>query len=285
MEGGYREYFLEGLMYYLKSILFVRPRRKFITRFIRRALMRKLHEFRPWNVFMVFNRDVGIILVHGPRQYTYTWRYEEKVSRIFKCLFKILEHGIFIDVGAYVGFYTILAAKHGWKVIAFEPNPINLILLRYNIALHGVRDRVLIAGKAIGDVHGYARFSISTSLSESSFTKYLSSELKLLDIVVEVVTIDSVLESLGVKDSDNLVMKIDVEGFGSRTLRGAAMTIEKFRPFILFEIHRTFDSEDELHALKTLKNLGYGFLVLDPRSKRNFIIYAYPMEKGCLCYE
>jgi hypothetical protein len=188
MEGGYREYFLEGLVYYLKSILFVRPMRKIITRFIRRVLMRKLHEFSPWNVFMVFNRDVGKILVHGTRQYTYTWRYEEKVSRIFKCLFKILGHGIFIDVGAYVGFYTVLAAKHGWRVIAFEPNPINLILLRYNIALHGVRDRVVIAGKAIGDVHGYARFSISTSPSESSFTKYLKSELKLLNIVVEVVT-------------------------------------------------------------------------------------------------
>jgi hypothetical protein len=65
MEGGHREYFLEGLMYYLKSILFVRPMRRFITRFVRRVLMRKLHEFRPWNVFMVFNRDVGTILVLG----------------------------------------------------------------------------------------------------------------------------------------------------------------------------------------------------------------------------
>jgi len=200
-------------------------------------------------------------------------------------LLKVLRRGVFVDVGAYVGFYTVLAARHGWRVVAFEPNPINVILLRYNIALHGVGDRVVIVDKAAGDVHGYARFSISSSPSESSFTKYLRSELKLLDIVVEVVTIDSVLESLDVKDFDNLVMKVDVEGFGLRVLRGARRTIERFRPFILFEVHRTFDEEDEIHALKMLKDLGYGFVVVEPRSRRNFIVYAYPREKGCICCE
>jgi FkbM family methyltransferase len=85
-----------------------------------------------------------------------------------------------------------LATRHGWRVVAFEPNPISAILLRYNIALHGVGDRVVIVDKAASDAHGYARFSISTSLSKSSFTKYLRSELKLLDVNVEVVTIDSV---------------------------------------------------------------------------------------------
>jgi FkbM family methyltransferase len=128
--------------------------------------------------------------------------------------------------------------------------------LRYNIALHGVGDRVV--GKAVGEVHGQASFSTSPSSSESSFTKYLKSELKLLDIVVEVTTIDSALEPLGTKYSDSLVMKIDVESFSLRVLREALETIERFRPFILFEVHRTFDEEDEIHALKKLKDLGYG---------------------------
>ena len=161
-------------------------------------------------------------------------------------LVKGVETGCFVDIGAYVGFYTVLAARHGWRVVAFEPNPINAILLRYNIALHGVGDRVVVVDKAAGDAHGYARFSISSSPSESSFTKYLRNELRLLNIDVEVVTIDSVLESLGIGDIDNLVVKVDVEGFGLRVLRGARRTIERFRPFILFEVHRTFDEEDEI---------------------------------------
>jgi FkbM family methyltransferase len=87
-------------------------------------------------------------------------------------LLRVLRQGVFVDIGAYVGFYTVLAARYGWRVVAFEPNPINAILLRYNIALHGVGDRVVVVDKAAGDAHGYARFSISSSPSESSFTKY-----------------------------------------------------------------------------------------------------------------
>lgn len=100
------------------------------------------------------------------------------------------------------------------------------------------------------EVHGQASFSTSPSSSESSFTKYLKSKLKLLDIVVEVTTIDSALEPLGTKYSDSLVMKIDVESFSLRVLREAIETIERFMPFILFEAHRTLDEEDEIHALK-----------------------------------
>jgi len=173
-----------------------------------------------------------------------------------------------------------LAAKHGWKVVAFEPNPINVILLKCNITFHGVEDRVMAVNKAAGDVHGWARFSISSSLSESSFTKYLGD-----DIVVEGVTTDSTLESLGIKDFDNLVVKVDVEGFRLRFLRSARRSIKKYRPFILFEVHKTFDEKDEIHALKMLKNLGYGIVVVEPRSRRNFIVYAHPREKGCLCCE
>jgi len=285
MESNTRRYLLEGLLYYLKTILFARPIRRVITRFIRRVLMREYYEFMPWTVFMILNRDVRACLVDGSRYYMYAWRYEEKPSSLSKCLLNVLGHGVFVDVGAYVGFYTVLAAKHGWRVVAFEPNPISLIVLKYNIALHGVEDRVVIVGKAAGDVQGYARFSIASSPSESSSTKYLQDELRLVDIVVDVTTIDSVLESLGVKDVNSLVVKVDVEGFGLRVLRGAMRTIERFRPYILFEVHRTFDEEDEIHALKMLKGLGYGFVVVEPRSKRNFIIYAYPREKGCLCCE
>jgi len=47
MESVHREHLLEGLTYYLKSILFTRPVRRIIIRFIRRILMHKYHEFKP----------------------------------------------------------------------------------------------------------------------------------------------------------------------------------------------------------------------------------------------
>ena len=194
-----------------------------------------------------------------------------------------LKYGIFVDVGAYLGLYTVLAAKHGWNVVAFEPNPISLILLNYNIALHGIENRVTIVGKAAGDTHCYAKFSITFTLSKSSLARDPRNKTRLLNVVVEVTTVDSILESLDVRDPNNLVIKVDVEGFGLRVLRGARRTIEKFRPFILFEVHRTFDEKDEIHALEMLKCLGYNFMVVTVRSRRNFIVYAYPREKTCPC--
>lgn len=43
-------------------------------------------------------------------------------------LVKGIETGCFVDVGAYVGFYILLAAKHELRVVTFEPNLINVIL-------------------------------------------------------------------------------------------------------------------------------------------------------------
>jgi FkbM family methyltransferase len=165
-------------------------------------------------------------------------------------LVKGIETGCFCRCWGLVGFYILLAVKHELRVVTFEPNLINVILLRYNIALHIVGDRVVVVGKAVGEVHGQVSISISPSSSESSFTKYLKSELKLRDTLVEVTTIDFALEPLGVKFFDSLVMKIEVESFSLRVLREALETIERFMPFILFEAHRTLDEEDEIHALK-----------------------------------
>jgi FkbM family methyltransferase len=95
-----------------------------------------------------------------------------------------LKYGIFVDVGAYLGLYTVLAAKHGWNVVAFEPNPISLILLNYNIALHGIENRVTIVGKAAGDTHCYAKFSITFTLSKSSLARDPRNKTRLLNVVV-----------------------------------------------------------------------------------------------------
>jgi len=278
-------HFLEGFTYYLKAIFFVRPKKKIIQRFIKRVVMHQRYEFNPSETFIIFNRNIGALLIHGSRYYIYAWKYEEKPSRLFKCLLKALGYGVFVDIGAYVGYYSVFSAKHGWKVIAFEPNPLNRILLRYNALLYDVKDKVTIIDKAVSAEQGHATFTISSSPSESSFTNYLRSELRLANVDVEVTTIDSIIESMNISNENNLILKIDVEGFGLNVIRGAMKTIDRFRPFILFEIHRTFDKQDEIYALSLLRKLGYNFITIEPRSTRNFIVYAYPKEKGCLCCE
>jgi hypothetical protein len=58
-------------MHYLNSILFVRPVRRFIIHFIKRVLMRRLYEFNPRSLFVIYNRDVGALIVDVSRYYNY----------------------------------------------------------------------------------------------------------------------------------------------------------------------------------------------------------------------
>jgi hypothetical protein len=59
---------------------------------------------------MVHNRDLGVLLVDASRYHYYTWRYRgrKKIVKLLKCLLKVLRHSVF-----YVGFYSLLAARHG----------------------------------------------------------------------------------------------------------------------------------------------------------------------------
>lgn len=49
---------------------------------------------------------------------------------------------VFLDFGAHIGWFTLLAAKRGATVHAFEGDLQNLELLRANARLHGVQDLV-----------------------------------------------------------------------------------------------------------------------------------------------
>lgn len=65
--------------------------------------------------------------------------------------------GVFIDVGANVGIYTIWAVELGAEVIALEPADDTFALLQENIALNGYQ--VTMVQAAAGDHCGTARFS------------------------------------------------------------------------------------------------------------------------------
>lgn len=62
---------------------------------------------------------------------------------------------LFVDVGANVGSYTVLAAKAcDAPVIAFEPDPASRFFIERNVALNKVSDRVSIRDEAVGNKPG-----------------------------------------------------------------------------------------------------------------------------------
>src|ERR1017187_5729297 len=67
---------------------------------------------------------------------------------------------IFYDVGANVGFYSLLGAAcvgSGGRVIAFEPVPENLLILQKHIAMNQLTN-VTVIPAAVSDRCGAGRF-------------------------------------------------------------------------------------------------------------------------------
>jgi FkbM family methyltransferase len=131
------------------------------------------------------------------------------------------------DVGSHHGLHALFMARHAARVVAIEPNPHNVRILRKNVELNGAKN-VAIREAAVGESHG------KISLLEDSGVGGVSSQ-KTEDsatVAVDLVTLDDLAREYGFPQ----LLKIDVEGFEDRALKGAS-TILARRPKIAIEVH------------------------------------------------
>lgn len=171
------------------------------------------------------------------------------------------------DVGAYVGIYSLVAARANpaARVIAFEPFPDNRERLHRNIELNGLADNVEIRSAAVGAESGEAVFhhiegpGLPSSAGLSSKVLEGYGEIKELKVAVE--TIDELLAAGEIESVD--LMKLDTEGTEPEVIRGALGAIERFRPPIICEILEQTGVAAPVQELLT--PLGYSFFHLGTR--------------------
>jgi FkbM family methyltransferase len=122
---------------------------------------------------------------------------------------------LFLDVGANVGTYTVLAADLGAVVLAVEAASDTAELLRENIALNGFTDVAVVEAAA------------GASVGRIRFTEGLDS-LNRIDatgpIEVDQVTLGSLIGDRHVAG-----LKVDVEGFELDILKGATQALAEHR--------------------------------------------------------
>jgi FkbM family methyltransferase len=156
--------------------------------------------------------------------------YEKEEIEIF--LQNLNRAAICMDIGANVGLYTCLAASVGKPVIAVEPLPRNLALLRRNLAVNDFRDVEVLPVGLSNEVGTRRLFGTGGCASfqegwAGSSTKRFQS--------VRVATLDSIVT--GLRDHGPMLIKMDVEGFELEVLSGAMKTLNMMpRPTWLVEI-------------------------------------------------
>lgn len=158
---------------------------------------------------------------------------------------------VFYDVGANVGFFTLLGARlvgAEGSVYAFEPVPQLVGTIRRNIALNGF-ENVVVVPKAASMSQGRGRLVPTLDPTGTQVAIDAGGE-------IELVGIDELVQSREIRPPS--VMKIDVEGAELSVLGGARHTLRTHNPVVVCELHGT-----DAQFREFMEELGYAVEMLD----------------------
>lgn len=180
--------------------------------------------------FFVDTRDVGFgghVLLDG---------YWEIWLTLF-CLRNVTWGMVAIDVGANMGYYTVLFGSRvglGGHVLAVEPNPRAAALLRRSVEINGYAARTRVAQVACSDpTVTSARLVIPSTEPKNAYIASDGESLGQNAIETECLTLDQVCEGCERVD----FIKIDAEGSEERIFAGMSEVIKRHRPMVVIEIN------------------------------------------------
>jgi len=198
--------------------------------------------------------------------------------RMLGALLEFLNDGdVAYDVGANIGFYTLIMAKKvgvKGKIIAFEPDSENLIVLNKNVKINNL-DNVRVINVALGDKIGEGSLYIkkkigigSISLIEGKYSNFRKT--------TKIIPGDYIVA--GKNPPLPKAIKIDVEGYEYLVLKGLKKTLSSNHcRLVCCEIHPTLftsgiTKEDVLNLLNS-----YGF--------KEIKTYTRGSETHAVCYK
>ena len=167
---------------------------------------------------------------------------EVEVDLVLKLNSLLKRGGVFVDIGAHVGF-TSLVARHlvgeEGTVVALEPQPYNCEKILRNWELNRFNNLHLLVAAA-GDRDGFVRLpqQASTDKARLSLAIKMADALD-LDFTVPIRQLNNIPEVASLASID--VMKIDVEGFEMQVLQGASQILDRTK-HVIFE--SLWDSEE-----------------------------------------
>jgi FkbM family methyltransferase len=172
----------------------------------------------------------------------------------------------FVDIGANIGLMTLLGAHcvgPQGRVRSFEPNPRVFERLSGHVDSNGLR-QVSLVNCGLGDADGELTLRVITEhTGMATFAEPTQAERATVsaEYRVPVRRADDLLADL-IRETEGTpaLMKVDVEGFECRVLRGAAGVLRTLRPAVILEIvpeylARAGDSKEELFRI--LHDAGY----------------------------
>lgn len=204
-------------------------------------------------------------LEYHQRKLLFGEAYEAEVTSF---LLAVLRPGmVFVDVGANLGYYTLLGARgvgFEGRVHAFEPAPVQFEHLSLNVRVNRLSN-VVLNDCALAEDDGEVKLFMSDGWNHGTHSMGQGVGGQRV-CVVRCTSLDLYVASQGITRLD--VVKMDVEGAELRVLRGGRRTIEQLKPqVVLFEASEVLarslgDSTREVKEF--LESRGYVIFRLEP---------------------
>lgn len=175
---------------------------------------------------------------------------------------KVLAPGMRVfDIGANIGYYVLMEKsliRDEGEIIAIEPSPSNIDLLKKNLKLNN-QSKVTVLPGAVSSSSGNKKFflaehsNLNTFHPEGSAGQFMSGKT----ITVQTYTVSELADKYGAPD----LIRMDVEGHEVDVIYGMLDDIKnnKYKPMICFETHLScYSKKNDMAALlKQLFENGY----------------------------
>ncbi len=168
---------------------------------------------------------------------------------------------LFVDAGANVGVYTVLASGVcGARSVACEPIDAAAADMQRNVDLNGIGEQVEIARCALGAAEGTGH--MTSHLDTMNRVLEEETAMPAESVEVDLTTLDALLDG-----RVPCLVKVDVEGYEEHVLRGARETLAA-DGLVAVIIEMWSDSESDKRRgrriLREMSGLGFSPFVYEP---------------------
>jgi FkbM family methyltransferase len=181
------------------------------------------------------------------------------------------------DIGANIGLYSLLAAKKGLKVVAFEPESQNFAVMNANVYLNSLADSMTALNLALSDRNALDYLYMPVFSTGTAFNQFGVAPEGIADPfrngfkqAVFAYTVDAFTEKFSEFVPTHI--KIDVDGIEAKIIEGAARTLESPEiQSMLVELDSNLAADQK--ALDCI--LSKGFKVASQTPKADTGVYNY----------
>ena len=213
----------------------------------------------------------GFVLDHyGPANEPISLILDVLSDRAYRRIIKEPKSGVFLDIGANIGFATLdwLSRLPTVLVHAYEPNPRSFALLSRNVEANGVSSRAKIYNQAVARTAGPVQLhTAGLSVLASAYVNGVIGEFT----TVSAVSLDQAVLRCG---SPIALLKLDVEGAEADILEGASTQSLAMIELVVMEYHDFLVPQASARCQRVLRSNGFRCSVRRLKHPGTGLIYA-----------